>query len=36
MGRVTAHARLAGLVDYRARGGADRCRPMSADDFECN
>lgn len=29
--------RKAGLVDYwRARGWPDMCRPVGADDFECD
>lgn len=35
--RFKAFARKAGLVEYwRARGWPDLCRPVGADDFECN
>jgi TolB-like protein/Tfp pilus assembly protein PilF len=35
--RFKAFARNAGLVDYwRARGWPDLCRPVAADDFECD
>lgn len=35
--RFKALMRNAGLVDYwRERGWPDLCRPVGADDFECN
>jgi TolB-like protein len=35
--RFKALVRKAGLVDYwKARGWADLCRPVGADDFECD
>ena len=35
--RFKKYVRETGLVDYwRARGWPDLCRPMGADDFECN
>jgi adenylate cyclase len=35
--RFKAYARKAGMVDYwRARDWPDLCRPMGADDFECD
>jgi TolB-like protein len=35
--RFKAHVRAFGLVDYwRTKGWPDLCRPVGADDFECN
>jgi len=35
--RFRAHLRNIGLVDYwRARGWPDFCKPVGANDFECN